>query len=125
MCEIAHVDGIRRFGLVAQHHRCTPILGVGQLVIDSDYDTAEFALLVRSDLKRRGLGSALLERVTHYARRIALRRLTADVLRENDAMLGLAERLRFQVSASPADRSMLHLSLMLNPTQAVQPRWMS
>ena len=123
MCEIAHVDGIRRFGLIAQQHRC--ILGVAQLVIDSEYNTAEFALLIRSDRKRRGFGTALLERITHYAHSIGLGCLTADVLRENDAMLGLAERLRFQVSASPADRSMLHLSLMLRPTHAVPPRWIS
>lgn len=95
------------------------------LASDSDYKTAEFALLIRSDLKRRGLGTALLERVTHYARSIGLGRLTAHVLRENGAMVGLAERFRFQVSASPADRSMLHLSLMLRPTQADPPRCIS
>ena len=125
MCEIAHVDGIRRFGLIAQQHRCTPILGVAQLVIDSECNTAEFALLIRSDLKRCGLGTALLERITHYAHSIGLGSLTADVLRENDAMLGLAKKFWFQVSASPADRSMLHLSLILRQTQAVPSRWIS
>ncbi len=43
-------------------------LGVARVATDPDNIEAEFAVLVRSDLKGRGLGRLLLERLFRYCR---------------------------------------------------------
>ncbi len=58
--------------------------------------TAEFALIVRSDLKRHGLGRVLLARLVEHACRLGLRALTAQVLGENLPMLRLAREVGFR-----------------------------
>jgi len=58
--------------------------------------TAEFALIVRSDLKRHGLGRVLLARLVAHACRLGLRALTAQILGENLPMLRLAREVGFR-----------------------------
>jgi acetyltransferase len=57
---------------------------------------AEFALIVRSDLKRQGLGRLLLARLLTHACRLGLRRLTGQILSENLPMLRLARQAGFR-----------------------------
>ncbi len=58
--------------------------------------TAEFALIVRSDLKRHGLGRVLLARLVAHACNLGLRALTAQILGENLPMLRLAREAGFR-----------------------------
>ncbi len=58
--------------------------------------TAEFALIVRSDLKRHGLGRVLLAHLVAHACNLGLRALTAQVLGENLPMLRLAREAGFR-----------------------------
>ena len=44
------------------------MLGVVRLHANADYDTGEYAILVRSDLKGRGLGWLLMQMIIEYAR---------------------------------------------------------
>jgi GNAT superfamily N-acetyltransferase len=71
------------------------MLGVGRLVRVAA-DEAEIALIVRSDLKRRGLGRVLLDRLIRYADAAGLAALRADVLYENMPMVDLAQRAGFR-----------------------------
>ena len=59
---------------------------------------AEYALIVRSDMKRRGLGRVLLARLIEQACRLGLRTLTAQILSENLPMLRLAREARFRAT---------------------------
>jgi len=68
------------------------IAGLAHQVALSQSD-AEFALIVRSDLKRRGIGEALLRSV--LARSEGVRTLRASVLWENRAMLRLAAKVGY------------------------------
>ena len=68
-------------------------------VSDPDNVDAEFAILVRSDLKGRGLGQLLLGKLERYAVAQGLQRITGVVLRENAAMLDLARHCGFEVDA--------------------------
>jgi acetyltransferase len=65
------------------------ILGIGEVV------GTEVGLAIRSDLKRHGLGRALLERIVRHAFEEGATELTATVLAENGAMLHLARRIGF------------------------------
>ncbi|HLT26156.1 MAG TPA: GNAT family N-acetyltransferase, partial [Zeimonas sp.] len=70
-------------------------LGVVRTVTDPDNVAAEFAILVRSDLKGHGLGRLLLTKMIDYCRRRGTREMVGEILSENDDMLRLAGRLGF------------------------------
>lgn len=72
-------------------------LGVARLVRDPDNVEAEFAVIVRSDLKRQGLGSLLMQALLDYAALRGTQRVVGDVLRENHGMLALVRSLGFEV----------------------------
>lgn len=77
-------------------------LGVARAAGDPDNVEAEFAVVVRSDLKGQGLGRLLLERVIAHARSRGTERLAGLVLRENTRMLKLAAALGFKADATEA-----------------------
>lgn len=76
------------------------ILGVSRLVADPEGDTAEFALLVRTDLQQHGLGRHLLQEILDYGKARGLRQVWGEVMGGNDRMLGLAATLGFVRAAS-------------------------
>ena len=67
-------------------------LGVVRAVADPDNEAAEFSLVVRSDVKRQGLGSTMLRKLVDYCRGRGTRRLEGEVLAENAPMLDLVKR---------------------------------
>jgi acetyltransferase len=71
-------------------------LGVTRIATDPDNITAEFAIVVRSDLKGKGLGSILLGKLIDYCRDRGTARVMGHVLPDNKSMLALAERHGFQ-----------------------------
>jgi acetyltransferase len=95
------------------------LAGVSRMVCDPDHRTAEYALLVRSDLKGRGLGTALMEILIDYARADGLERLDGLVLRENRGMLGLVGRIGFQSELDPEDPSVVRTWLDIGPAAAL------
>jgi nucleotide-binding universal stress UspA family protein/L-amino acid N-acyltransferase YncA len=71
-----------------------PISGEGLAVAryirsNEDAEAAEVAVTVADDWQHRGLGRALLDRLTYRARREGVRRFTALVQSDNRASLGL------------------------------------
>ncbi|OZI18859.1 GNAT family N-acetyltransferase [Bordetella genomosp. 9] len=75
------------------------IVGEARAVADPDKDVAEFALMVRSDCKNRGLGTLLLSRLVRYCTGHGIGVLHGIVMADNDAMLEVARRCGF--SAEP------------------------
>ncbi len=73
-------------------------LGVVRAISDPDGTLAEFAILVRSDLKGKGLGTLLLRKIVAYGRGRGIGRLTGEVLERNARMLALARDLGFAVA---------------------------
>ena len=88
-------------------------LGVVRAQADADNDSAEFAVLVRSDLKGHGLGSLLMEKIVRYCRQRGIRRLAGDVLATNVRMLQLAAVHGFHTE--PAREGAVRVILELNP----------
>jgi acetyltransferase len=76
--------------------------------------TAELALLVRSNLKGLGLGSALLARLIGHCRNRGTSLLVAEVLQQNARMLKLAKRFGFR--RQDAQFGTVRLVLELRPT---------
>jgi len=90
------------------------ILGVARLAGDPEGETAEFALLVRSDLQRRGLGRALLQALIDYATAKRYRQLWGSIAADNARMIELARDLGFARTADPADAALMRATLSLN-----------
>ena len=72
-------------------------LAVVRAVIDPDNVDAEFAIIVRSDLKGHGLGMLMMRRLIEHLESLGTRRLVGFVLRENDTMRELADVLGFAI----------------------------
>ncbi|MCC7080613.1 MAG: bifunctional acetate--CoA ligase family protein/GNAT family N-acetyltransferase [Burkholderiales bacterium] len=72
--------------------------------------SAEFGIIVRSDLKRLGLGRALMQKMIGYCRRNGIE-LIGQIHPQNDAMLALAARAGMQVERPPgAQIAIAHLA---------------
>ncbi len=79
------------------------ILGVTRAISDPDNVDAEFAVLVRSDLKGLGLGRRLLEKLISYTRDHGLIRLNGITMPNNRGMIALARKLGFTVDIQLED----------------------
>ena len=82
------------------------VIGVVGLSFDNKRSIAEFALIVRTDQKRRGLGKIMLNKVIGYARCQGYKWLVAEVLPTNFAMLNLSVALGFERQHIPGDDAM-------------------
>jgi len=72
-------------------------LGVGRVVADPDNISAEFAVTVRSDLKGKGLGVLLMNRLIAYCRARGTREIVGEALPQNAPVIGLVKKLGFTV----------------------------
>ncbi|WP_370196383.1 GNAT family N-acetyltransferase [Aurantimonas sp.] len=88
-----------------------PIYGVARLVSDPENEAAEFAVLVRSDMKGRGLGYRLLSEILAYGRKRGLHRVYGEVLRENVTMLQMARDLGFRADRTEDFSETAHVTI--------------
>jgi acetyltransferase len=104
LARLTQIDYDREMAFVATRRRPggdPETIGVVRTVADADNETAELSIVVRSDLKRLGLGSVLLRKAIEYCRSRGTRELAGDVLAENESMLALTRRFPgFRVSPS-------------------------
>jgi acetyltransferase len=105
LARYTQLDYDREMAFIAYSHDAPhETLGVVRAVADANGDTAEFAVIVRSDMKGHGLGHALVGKIIRYARDRGLRELRGQVLQDNRAMLALAEELGFERGGGPRHR---------------------
>jgi GNAT superfamily N-acetyltransferase len=64
---------------------------------------AEFAILVRSDLKGLGLGKLMMEKIVRYARERGIGQLSGMTMPSNRGMINLAKRLGFKIDIQLED----------------------
>jgi GNAT superfamily N-acetyltransferase len=92
------------------------IAGIAHRIMVSPAE-AEIALIVRSDLQRRGIGELLLREVLARSARQGVKTLSASVLRENHATLRLAAKIGFAPrQASTWNAWAIELALALGQT---------
>jgi acetyltransferase len=86
-----------------------------------DGSTAEFSVLVRTDMKRLGLGRTLLQVMIDYCKANGIAELIGQILRENQAMIALARQCGMTVEFPPgAAIAVAHLDLRPPPADAAQ-----
>ena len=82
-------------------------------VIDPDNVDAEFAIIVRSDMKGRGLGHLLMRKMIGFLFGLGTQRMVGDILHENHGMRELAWSNGFVVDAAGSDADALQVVLTL------------
>jgi acetyltransferase len=92
------------------------MIGEARYVADEhDRTTCEFAIAVADAWHGSGIARALLERIERQAAASGFRRMVADALVSNAAMLGLAQRADYTVTANSDDRTQVRLEKHLQP----------
>jgi acetyltransferase len=103
VARFTQIDYARAMAFIAIEGSTGRMLGVVRLHTNPNNDTAEYAILIRSDLKGRGLGWLLMQKMIDYARTEGIRTVNGQILRENTAMLAMCRELGFQVKPDPDD----------------------
>ena len=113
IARLTQLDYARAMAFVAFDEATNELLGVVRIHSDSIYESGEYAILLRSDLKGRGLGWALMQMIIEYARSEGLKAISGDVLAENTVMLAMCRSLGFEVKSDPAEHDICNVRLVL------------
>ena len=110
---LTQLDYSRAIAFIAIAKQTGEMLGAMPLHADANHENAEFAILVRSDLKGHGLGWLLMQLMLEYARAERLRTVTGQVLRENRTMLAMCRELGFSIEGHESFDGVLEVRLPL------------
>lgn len=108
LARLTQIDYDREMAFIAEAADAQGVpetLGVARTVSDPDRVEAEFAIIVRSDLKGGGLGKLMFEQLIDHARSQGIGRLVGLVLRENTRMLNLSRTMGFKADPIEPDSS--------------------
>jgi RimJ/RimL family protein N-acetyltransferase len=111
--KLTDLDRLRAIAFVGFDEVSKETLGVVWLYCDSIHETGEYAILLRSDLKGRGLGWALMQLIIEYAKSKGLKRISGQILQENTVMLKMCRELGFKVVTDAQDRGVCDVTLTL------------
>jgi acetyltransferase len=114
IARFTQLDYARAMAFIALDESSGRMLGVVRLHANSNYDSGEYAVLVQSDLKGRGLGWALMQLIIAYARAEGLSSIAGEVLRDNTTMLAMCRELGFEITANPEDLEICQVKLEIS-----------
>jgi acetyltransferase len=114
IARLTQLDYARAMAFAAISESDGQLLGVVRMHADANYETGEYAILLRSDLQGHGLGWTMMDWIIRYARAEGLRRLKGQVLRENVRMLKMCRELGFTVTPAESDKDVLDVTLPLS-----------
>lgn len=112
IARLTQLDYARAMAFIAFDDK-NEMVGVVRLHSDSIYESGEYAILLRSDLKGRGLGWALMQLIIDYARSEGLKTISGDVLKENVVMLEMCRQLGFGIKPDPTEPDICDVRLKL------------
>lgn len=92
------------------------IVGVSRYAVDATRRRCECAVVVADDWQKKGLGTALMQKLIKVAQERGLEKMESIDLAENAEMHGLAEYLGFRRRQDPDDFRQVIYSLQLNGT---------
>jgi acetyltransferase len=113
IARLTQLDYARAMAFVAIDEATNELVGVVRMHSDSIYENGEYAILLRSDVKGRGLGWALMQLIIEYARSEELKRISGQVLQENSLMLNMCRELGFAVKSDATEHSLCDVTLEL------------
>ena len=114
IARFTQIDYARAMAFIAIDKAAGAMLGVVRLHATADYDSGEYAILVRSDLKGHGLGWMLMQLIIEYARSEGIQSIKGQVLQANAGMLAMCRELGFHVASDPQEPSSAIVTLSLS-----------
>lgn len=108
--QMIEVDHDKTENLLAFDARDQRLAATAMLALDEAMESAEVAVLVRSDLKGQGLGWALLEHACDYASARGIKRVYSVESSENRAAISLEKEMGFSAQPFPDDLSLMLLT---------------
>ena len=102
-------------GALADEHG-ERIVAIGNYVRLRNSALAESAFAVADSEQRRGIGMRLLERLAARAAAVGIERFVADVLRENNSMLGVFEQAGYELTRELAG-GVVEVQFPIAPTE--------
>lgn len=121
LARLTQLDYAREMAFIAIEEGSGDAAGAVRLHADPGHVEAEYAILLRSDLKGIGLGRALMELIIDWAKAEALQRVHSQVLAENGPMLALCRDLGFEITHDPDDISIRRVALELDAANGREP----
>ena len=114
IARLTQLDYARAMAFIAIEETTGRMLGVVRLHTDADFASAEYAILIRTDLKGIGLGSMLMRMIIEYGRTEGVRAIRGQVLSRNTVMLEMCRNLGFGIRPDPenSDISLVVLPLI-------------
>lgn len=113
LIRLTQLDYDRDIAFIALEPGTGALAGIVRYSTDPDHRIAEYGVLVRSDLKGRGLGRALMQRLLEYARKEGIAELFGMILPDNERMLSICRDLGFEVEERVAGENLVRASLRL------------
>jgi acetyltransferase len=114
IARLTQIDYARAMAFIAIEESFGKMLGVVRLHADANYERGEYAILVRSDVKGRGLGYLLMQMIIEYARAEGLKTIEGQVLSENATMLAMCKELGFEIRSDAEDPDACIVGLALS-----------
>ncbi|MEY9626398.1 bifunctional acetate--CoA ligase family protein/GNAT family N-acetyltransferase [Sinorhizobium fredii] len=115
LVRLTQIDYEREMAFVALNRESGELAGIARLHADPDHETAEYGLLVRTDLQGLGLGWSLFSYLRDYAVADGLKRIEGLILNENSKMLRMCRELGFSIGVHPIDSRLKVAVLALQP----------
>jgi acetyltransferase len=116
--QLIHYDRALAMAFVAIAEQTGRLLGVVRLHDDASGEHGEFAILLRSHLKGRGLGWLMMQHMIAYAKEHGLKTVRGQLLAENSTMLKMCTELGFHVADDPLERGVKQVELALERVSA-------
>ncbi|MDV7103520.1 bifunctional acetate--CoA ligase family protein/GNAT family N-acetyltransferase [Vibrio sp. TH_r3] len=102
LANLTQIDFDREIAFVAVRKN-GDILGVSRALINPENTDAEFAVLIRSDLKGQGLGQLLMTRIIDFCKNKGTKQISGMTMPTNRGMLTLAQKLGFEIDVQFED----------------------
>ncbi|WP_420474961.1 bifunctional acetate--CoA ligase family protein/GNAT family N-acetyltransferase [Noviherbaspirillum sp. ST9] len=103
LARMTQIDYDREMAFIATRNRADgspETMGVARIVFDPDNVQGEFAVTIRSELKGKGLGKLLMQKLIRHSRDRGAQEIVGETLSQNQALLGLVKPLGFSANRS-------------------------
>jgi RimJ/RimL family protein N-acetyltransferase len=111
--KLVHYDPAKAMAFIAIEESTGRMLGVVRLHDEADGVSGEFAIIVRSWLKGRGLGWLMMKHMIANAKHKGLKMVRGQVLTENVTMLQMCQELGFHIADDPNEHGVKQVFLPL------------
>ena len=116
IARLTQVDYDREIAFVAVREGTGETVGVSRLVREGTGETGEFAIVVESSMKGRGLARRLMQRLIDWGRSQDMHSIAGQVLSDNQPMLAFMRRMGFAIHALPDEPDVVEAAMMIEDT---------